>query len=87
MLTVSIHLHGDVVPVVARPQITGLNRAADAEVHGVPKHDRAVRRRDGGSLVIRTVVDDADIRTGQRVANRWQQRREAARLVVRGDDD
>src|SRR4030042_5023857 len=86
MLSVSVHLHGDIVMVFKSISKAGLYGTADPQIYG---------ERDIGNIrllnailgvVGRTVIDHQDVRLTSlfQVADQWPY---AVRLIVRGYDD
>ena len=57
MLAIAIHLHGDVIAMLGGEAVTGLHRAADAQVER-QADDRGPPRHEARGGVRRTVVDN-----------------------------
>jgi glycosyltransferase involved in cell wall biosynthesis len=61
VLSVTVDLHGDVVPVAERVAVAGLNRSADAEVERQSDESGTHGLGDLRGAVVGTVVDNEDV--------------------------
>ena len=86
MLAVTVDLDGDVVAVLEREAVAGLNGSADAEIEGETHDVGAAVGRDAGGPVGRAVVHDDNVEAGIESADLVDDAAHGRFLVQRGND-
>src|SRR6266850_629605 len=81
VLSVAVDLRRDVVPMVARPEVSGLDRATDAEIDREPQQHRTLLPRDRRCAVAGAIVHHANVPRRRGLAYFFQHLREVPFLV------
>src|SRR6516162_10849047 len=87
MLSITIHLDGDIVALVASDAESGLHRTTDTEVAWQRDQARACSANRLRCIITRSVVDHCNVIEGVLSGQLLNQRRQRKRLAVGRNND